>query len=114
MSWIDRMKGWMGGAAAAEAPEGPEWDALRTVIDPELGIDIVSLGLLREVTIDGDRAWVKMTLSTRGCPVGPEIVEAVREALADAGFVAEVDLVFEPPWSPDDMTAEARAALGVR
>ena len=94
--------------------EGPWWDALRTVIDPELGVDIVSLGLVRELTVEGAKGDVRMTLSTKGCPVGPAIVAEVTDALRAVGVAAEVTLEFEPPWSPDDITAAGRRALGMR
>jgi metal-sulfur cluster biosynthetic enzyme len=109
---FERLKAWfLAGASPQPLREGPYWDALRTVMDPELGMDIVSLGLVRSLEVERGLAAVRMTLSTRGCPVGPQIVEAVKAALGGAGVGAEVELEFDPPWSPDDMTPAAKAAL---
>lgn len=94
--------------------DGPAWDALRTVIDPELGIDLVSLGMIREVRLDGDHAVVRMTLSTPGCPVARQIVAEVRDAVSKLGLQTTVSLEFDPPWDPEDMTSDARRALKAR
>lgn len=93
--------------------------ALRNVIDPELYVNVVDLGLIYEVTIEpaGDR-WnvhVKMTLTSPGCPAGPQLVREVREAISDLGEHVgrvEVEVVFNPLWTPDRMTDEARDELG--
>ncbi len=89
--------------------------ALRVVIDPELGIDVVSLGLVYAATREGDRARVVMTMTTPACPLGESITRDAREAvetLVPGVRHAEVELVFEPPWSPERMSAEAREQLG--
>lgn len=126
MGFLDKLKEMVAGSAEAPhtiapaslGPADPEdpldprhvIEALRTVIDPELGVDIVNLGLVREVVVDEDRtAHVRMTLTTEGCPVGPAIVDEVAQAVAAAGFEPDLDLVFDPPWTPDDMTPEGRA-----
>lgn len=121
MSLFDRVKGWFGGAAGgqdgfvAEGDAARVLDALKTVLDPEVGIDIVSMGLVREIDVDGEgNARVRMTLSTAGCPVGPMIQGQVEEAVRGAGFTPEVAMEFDPPWSPDDMTPEGRARLRAR
>jgi metal-sulfur cluster biosynthetic enzyme len=89
--------------------------ALSTVIDPEVGIDIVNLGLIYDVRIDAGGARVTMTMTTPACPLGPHIQEqaetAIRRAWPEAPSVV-VEIVWSPPWSPDRMTREARAQLG--
>lgn len=89
--------------------------ALRVVIDPELGIDVVALGLVYEATREGDRAKVKMTMTTPACPLGESIVADARRAIEDlvSGVrEADVQLTFEPPWTPERLSPEARAQLG--
>jgi metal-sulfur cluster biosynthetic enzyme len=115
MSFRTRLTEWLSPSdpPAAPAPEaGPLLDAIRTVIDPEIGIDIVSMGLIRGIAVQGDLAIVQMTLSTRGCPVGPALMAQVVDALNSIGQKAEVELTFDPPWTPADITPEGRAALG--
>lgn len=89
--------------------------ALRAVVDPELGVDVVSLGLVYDAARDGDQAHVVMTMTSPACPMGELIVDDARTAIAatvpGVRFV-EVDLVFEPRWTPERMTAEARHQLG--
>lgn len=100
------------------AGEGPlhtaALGALRLVDDPELGIDIVSLGLIYELRIDVDFAQVALTMTTPSCPLGEHIrVEAARALAAVPGLAgAEVCLVWEPPWGPERMSRDARASLG--
>lgn len=89
---------------------------LRAVIDPELGINIVDLGLIYDAHREGDVALVRMTMTTPACPMGPYLTEQVNEALTTyVSGVREVkvDLVFDPPWTPAQMTEEARSALGI-
>jgi metal-sulfur cluster biosynthetic enzyme len=93
---------------------GPILAALATVMDPELGIDIVSMGLVRGIALEGKAALVQMTLSTRGCPVGPAILRAVEEAIVSAGYEAKVELVWSPPWTPSEITSEGRARIAAR
>lgn len=90
--------------------------ALEQVIDPELGIDIVNLGLVYDVDLDEDgKAVVTMTLTTMGCPLGGIISDQVRMALADIPEVkeTEVNIVWSPPWSKDRMSRYAKIALGI-
>jgi metal-sulfur cluster biosynthetic enzyme len=118
MSLLDRLKSWIGPELPrAEAPstrEGPPGDreelldALRLVIDPELGIDVVSMGLIRRIALEGEVARVEMTLSTPGCPVGPMLVSEVEEAARRCGLRPDLTLSFDPPWSPDDISPQAR------
>ncbi len=89
--------------------------ALSTVEDPELGVDIVSLGLVYAVEREGDHVRVVHTLTTMGCPLGPVIERDIGDALAGIDGVASLDvqLVFEPPWSPDKMSDDAKFLLGM-
>jgi metal-sulfur cluster biosynthetic enzyme len=88
--------------------------ALTTVEDPELGIDVVSLGLVYEVDVVGDRARVTYTLTSMGCPIGPVIEHDIATAALGVEGVERVDteLVFDPPWSPDRMSEDAKLVLG--
>ncbi len=89
--------------------------ALSRVEDPELGLDIVSLGLVYAVEREGDHVRVVHTLTSMGCPLGPVIEQDIADALALVEGVGsvEVQLVFEPPWSPEKMSDDARFLLGV-
>ncbi|WP_342526018.1 metal-sulfur cluster assembly factor [Chryseomicrobium sp. FSL W7-1435] len=91
--------------------------ALEEVIDPELGIDIVNLGLVYDVDLtDEGVAIVTMTLTSIGCPMGPMIVDQVKTALGQLPEVKETDvnITFNPPWSRDHMSRYAKIALGIR
>ncbi len=89
---------------------------LKNVYDPEIGINIVDLGLIYDVDVaaSGD-VLVTMTLTSLGCPLGPVIVQEVTGALKDLPGISDVDvkLVWSPPWSPDSMSEEARDELGI-
>jgi metal-sulfur cluster biosynthetic enzyme len=91
-------------------------EALKQVYDPELGINIVDLGLVYSVDVqdDGD-VDISYSLTTMGCPIGPLIEDQIRAFLAPIEGIGEVrpDLVFRPPWSPELMSDEAKAALGI-
>lgn len=89
-------------------------DALRDVIDPELGLDFVELGLIYDVTIENGTVSVLYTLTTPGCPIGPQVDEQIHEFVSDLDDVHEVrsTLTFEPPWSPEKMSDDAKFALG--
>jgi metal-sulfur cluster biosynthetic enzyme len=89
-------------------------DALRRVIDPELGANVVDLGLVYDVQVIGTRVFVTMTLTTPLCPMNEMIPEAVRQAvgaLPDVGGV-DVDLVWTPPWEPQRMSPHLKAMFG--
>jgi metal-sulfur cluster biosynthetic enzyme len=91
--------------------------ALELVIDPELGVDIVNLGLVYDVEMDENGLTkVTMTLTSMGCPLAGTIVDQVKRALADIPEVKEVDvsIVFNPPWTKDRMSRYAKIALGIR
>jgi metal-sulfur cluster biosynthetic enzyme len=91
-------------------------DTLRQVIDPELGCNIVDLGLIYSVNICGNKVSVIMTLTTPGCPMHESISQGAQIALLDLEGVTdvEVDVVWDPPWHPSMMTEEGRLATGVR
>jgi len=89
-------------------------EALSSVNDPELGFNIVDLGLVYTVQIDGSKVYVQMTLTSMACPAGPQMVEAAREAVLGLDGVDEVDvtLTFSPPWGPEMMREELRWIFG--
>ncbi|ALN75956.1 MULTISPECIES: metal-sulfur cluster assembly factor [Staphylococcus] len=90
--------------------------ALENVIDPELGIDIVNLGLVYKVDLNDDGlCTVEMTLTSIGCPMGPQIVDQVKTALGELPEIkdTEVNIVWNPPWTKDMMSRYAKIALGV-
>jgi metal-sulfur cluster biosynthetic enzyme len=88
--------------------------ALTNVIDPELGLDFVELGLVYGVEIDGGTVTVTFTLTTPACPIGPQVSEQMQEFVGEIEGVEEVvtNMVFTPPWSPDKMSEDAKFALG--
>lgn len=88
--------------------------ALSTVDDPEVGIDLVNLGLLRGWSLEGDTLRVLLTTTSAACPVGPHLADSAQQAVAAAfpGLTCIVTLVGEPSWSPDEMTGRAQAWLG--
>jgi metal-sulfur cluster biosynthetic enzyme len=91
------------------------YEALEEVIDPELGLDFVSLGLVYDVNIEKDtEVYVTFTLTTPACPIGPQVSEQMREFVGDLPGVTAVHpkMVFDPPWSPEMMTEDAKFALG--
>ena len=90
-------------------------DALRTVKDPELNVNILDLGLVYTIQAEDDQVNVEMTLTSPACPAGPEILRNAVGALEKVEGVskANVKLVMNPPWSPDRMTDDARDELGV-
>jgi len=95
---------------------------LKTVIDPELHINIVDLGLIYDVVVTQDEALqpfvkITMTLTTPGCPMAPMINTMIKDALfslkeIDVNKSVDVEVTFDPPWTMDMMTEEARAELG--
>ena len=89
-------------------------NALHTVEDPELGMDIVELGLFYDVEIEGPKVKVIHTLTSMGCPAGPMIQEDIHNATASVEGVeeVEVELTFDPPWTPDKMSDDAKFILG--
>ncbi len=95
--------------------EGQMLEALRGVIDPELLINIVDLGLIYAINLEEQVAKVEMTLTSPACPAGPQLVQQSKQALERLPGIstAEIKLVLSPPWSPARMTDEARDKLGI-
>ncbi len=90
--------------------------ALENVIDPELGIDIVNMGLVYDIDInDEGLCTITMTLTSMGCPLAGHIEADVRRALADIPEIKEIDvnIVWDPPWGKDKMSRYAKIALGI-
>ena len=87
-------------------------EALKSVKDPEIGIDVYTLGLIYNINIDKDKVNIRMTLTSPACPYGPELIRNVKHKVSNIKSVENVDveLVFNPPWRPSD---ELRAMLGV-
>ena len=92
------------------------FEALKSVFDPELGINIVDLGLVYDVKVDPQGGVdIEYTLTTMGCPIGPLIEDQMRGTLANVPGVEEVrpEMVLRPAWSPEMMSDEAKASLGI-
>jgi metal-sulfur cluster biosynthetic enzyme len=89
-------------------------DALTNVIDPELGLDFVELGLVYDIEIDGPEVTIQFTLTTPACPIGPQVSEQMIEFVGELEGVEQVrpKMTFTPPWSPDKMSEDAKFALG--
>jgi metal-sulfur cluster biosynthetic enzyme len=90
------------------------FEALRVVEDPELGMDIVELGLLYDAEIEGPKVHVTYSLTSMGCPVGPMIEQQIREVVEGMDGVGDVEteLTWDPPWSPERMSDDAKFVLG--
>ena len=89
-------------------------EALRGVEDPELGMDIVELGLLYDAEVHGPRVKVLYSLTSMGCPAGPLIAQDIDRTALEVPGVEEVELelTFDPPWTPDKMSDDAKFILG--
>jgi metal-sulfur cluster biosynthetic enzyme len=89
-------------------------EVLRDVIDPELGLDFVELGLIYDIEIDGGTVKITYTLTTPACPIGPQVAEQIEEFVSELEGVEEVQpvMTFSPPWSPERMSEDAKFALG--
>ena len=88
-------------------------NSLRTVLDPEAGINVMDLGLIYNLEVDGGSVRIAMTLTSAGCPVGPMIVEDVESTLEAARPDRQIliSLVFDPPWTPERITEEGKRLL---
>jgi len=97
------------------ATEAELLDALKQVIDPELMVNIVDLGLVYDIAEDEGKVKVEMTLTSPSCPAGPQIIQQSKMALEQMDDVTETEikLVMSPPWSPERMTEDARDQLGI-
>jgi metal-sulfur cluster biosynthetic enzyme len=100
--------------ATGTATEEDIYEALEEVIDPELGLDFVSLGLVYDVEIENDEVYITFTLTTPACPIGPQVSEQMREFVGQLQGVGRVHpkMIFDPPWSPEMMSEDAKFALG--
>jgi metal-sulfur cluster biosynthetic enzyme len=89
-------------------------EVLRGVEDPELGMDIVDLGLMYDVEVEGSNVKVIHSLTSMGCPAGPMIQEGIHDAVASLPGVekVEVELTWDPPWTPEKMSDDAKFILG--
>ncbi len=90
-------------------------ETLRQVVDPEIGCNIVDLGLIYGIIIDGSTIMVQMTLTTPGCPMHESIAAGVERVLRSLPGVEDVDvqIVWDPPWHPSMMSEEGRAQVGL-
>src|SRR5215216_3180236 len=100
--------------ATGTATEDDIYEALEEVIDPELGLDFVSLGLVYDVEVESDEAYITFTLTTPACPIGPQVSEQMREFVGQLQGISKVHpkMVFDPPWTPEMMSEDAKFALG--
>lgn len=91
------------------------YDSLKTVFDPEIPVNVVDLGLIYDVQVTEGDVYVLMTLTAPGCGMGPYIAQQAEWAIQELEGVEEVqiEMVFEPPWSPDLISEEARSQLGI-
>ena len=89
-------------------------DALKQVLDPEAGINIVDLGLVYDIGVVDGRLRAVMTFTTEACPAGPRLLAEAERALAAVadGAPVEISVSFDPPWTPERITADGRALLG--
>lgn len=87
-------------------------EVIKTIIDPELHIDIYTLGLIYEIEVEDSKVDIDMTFTSMACPVGPQLVEQVRSKVLDVDGVenVEVKVVFDPPWQPSE---ELKAMMGI-
>ncbi|MDP3046731.1 MAG: metal-sulfur cluster assembly factor [Chloroflexota bacterium] len=94
--------------------EDQVWSALKEVNDPEIPVNIVDLGLIYGVTVDGDKVHVKMTMTAPGCPMHSVMTRDAKQRVEKIEGVkeAEVELVWEPRWTPERLTEGGRKALG--
>lgn len=96
------------------------FEALEQIIDPELGLDFVELGLIYDVTVEpledgsGNEVYVTYSLTSPGCPIGPQIADQIKQFTIELPTVRKVfpKLVFAPPWTPEMMSEDAKFALG--
>ena len=88
--------------------------ALTNVIDPELGLDFVELGLIYGIEVNAGDVHVTFSLTSPGCPIGPQVSEQIEEFVGELDDVDQVmsTMVFTPPWTPDKMSEDAKFALG--
>jgi metal-sulfur cluster biosynthetic enzyme len=89
-------------------------EVLRDVIDPELGLDFVELGLIYDIQVQDGTVKVTYSLTTPACPIGPQVSEQIEEYVSELDGVEQVEpvMTFSPPWTPERMSEDAKFALG--
>lgn len=94
--------------------EAEVFEALRSVEDPEAGMSVVDLGLVYRVTAEENRVKIEMTMTSPACPLGDYLIDEVAAAVRQISPDAEVEvaLVWDPPWTPERMSAEAQKRFG--
>jgi metal-sulfur cluster biosynthetic enzyme len=105
----------MADAPTTDAPTVDDvTEALENVIDPELGLDFVELGLVYDIAVEGHDVFITFTLTSPGCPIGPQVSEQMEEFVGELEGVNAVypKMVFTPQWTPDLMSEDAKFALG--
>ncbi|ASI98845.1 metal-sulfur cluster assembly factor [Thermococcus celer] len=116
MITIDRERRREGNEENVQLTEEMILEKLKEVIDPEIGIDVVNLGLIYELKIRPDNTvYIKMTMTTPGCPLTMWILRAVEDKILEIPGVkdAEIELTFDPPWNPDMVSEEYKKKLGL-
>jgi metal-sulfur cluster biosynthetic enzyme len=100
---------------AEEVTTEAVYEALKTVYDPEIPVNVVDLGLIYDVQVNDSDVYVQMTLTFPGCGMGPYIGQQAEWAVQELDGVEEVqiEMVFDPPWSPELISEEARSQLGI-
>ena len=87
---------------------------LKTVYDPEIGVNIVDLGLIYEIDEKSEsEVHIKMTLTSPACPLGPQIIGEIKQKLGNLGLTANIEITFNPPWGPDKMSEDGKFELGI-
>ena len=95
-------------------PKEKVLNVLKRVVDPEIGANIVDLGLIYDVKVDGSKVNILMTLTSIACPIAGFIVNEIESKLKEAGFrEVGVDITFNPPWTPERMSKQLRKRLGI-
>jgi metal-sulfur cluster biosynthetic enzyme len=91
------------------------YEKLKEIYDPEVGINIVDMGLIYSLDIADNKVAITMTLTSPGCPAGPQILSQIDSQVKTVAGVEDVDInvVWSPPWSPDMLSEEARDQLGI-
>jgi metal-sulfur cluster biosynthetic enzyme len=110
---LEYLNNVLGGTAMAT--KGEVLEALKKVIDPEIGLNIVDLGLVYNVDVSDERIEVEFTLTSPGCPLGNMITNDIKQVVAEATGAQQVEpkLVWDPPWSVEFMSEEAKLDLGL-
>lgn len=90
-------------------------EGIKTVIDPHIGVDIYNIGLIYDIKIEGENVFIKMTLTNPACPMAKSIIGNTKSAVEKLEGVkkAEIELVFDPPWTPNMLSDELKKRFGV-